>query len=783
MAKINILDCTLRDGGYVNDFAFDNVNIFNIINHLSSASIDIVECGFLDAIQGRAEDFTRFDRCETINQQLSQLSEKHHTLFVAMIEFGKFNIDDLPALTGSCNEIKGIRLSFHKSDYLKIFEQARSIIAKGYKLYIQPISTERYSDKELLELIHRCNGLGVDSMYIVDTHGSMMRDNLRRIYYLFEHNLDKSIRLGFHSHNNLQLSYSNAIDFIEIAQSSQRDIILDASIYGMGRGAGNLNTELLADYINKRIAPCYAIDPLLEVVDEYLMAIARKHRWGYSLEHFLSASEKCHPNYASYLINRKNLSIVEIKKLLARIPEAERQEVNKALIEQIYINYKENRQPQLRDLPNSFYHEQLLLLASGKSIASCKSALLKTIKDDHLQTVSLNHVNPHIQADYVFFSNQLRYNDFCDEINAERLIVTSNIKVRSHHECCYVLDYKALHDFDDVRVDNAAILAMNLLLSHGVKAVSIAGFDGYDLTDGNPYSYTEYNRVTDTDALGNINTSLTQAVKKISQKLHIRYLTPSRFKQHSKQKVIGVIPARYASTRLPGKPLKDIAGLPMIIHVLKRAQMSELLDEVIVATDDRRIFDTVQSYGGRAMMTDLAHNNGSERMYEVSKSIPGDVFVVINGDEALLRPEHIDKGVEGVLSSDAPVSLLYNTFTKRQSPSDFKLVLNRNNQVMYISRSDMPSDTREPVPYMYKAYHIMSFTRAFLDVYVGLEQTPLDRYESHELLRVLEYGYTIQGVEVDSSAISVDTPDDLEYVRSVMRDDAVYPLYQQSQAA
>ncbi|HHL18870.1 MAG TPA: hypothetical protein ENJ33_03975, partial [Thiothrix sp.] len=312
MAAINILDCTLRDGGYVNDFAFEDAHIFNIINQLQLSGVDIIECGFLDSLQGKAKNLTRFDRCETINNLLSKLPNDHNSLLVAMIEFGKVDIEHLPFVTDAKNEIKGIRLSFHKSDCLKIFEYATKIIDKGYKLFIQPIATELYSDKELLELIHRCNALAIDSMYIVDTHGSMMRDNLRRIYYLFQHNLNESIRLGFHSHNNLQLSYSNAIDFIEISQGSQRDIILDASIYGMGRGAGNLNTELLADYINKRIDNCYKIEPLLEVVDEYLVAISRENRWGYSLEHFLSASEHCHPNYASYLINRKHLSIVEI---------------------------------------------------------------------------------------------------------------------------------------------------------------------------------------------------------------------------------------------------------------------------------------------------------------------------------------------------------------------------------------------------------------------------------------------------------------------------------------
>ena len=775
MRRVNILDCTLRDGGYVNQFAFDDEHILSIIRHLQSAGIDIIECGFLDDARGKAHDLTRFDRCETINAILEKLPEAGDSLYVAMAEYGKVDCQALPVVSETGNRVGGIRLSFRKSDHLKIFDDAKTIIDKGYRLFIQPIATELYSDTEILELIRRCNALAIDSMYIVDTHGSMMRENFRRIYYLFEHNLNAGIRLGFHSHNNLQLSYSNAIDFIEIAQSSRREIIIDASIYGMGRGAGNLNSELLADFINKRFECRYRIEPLLEVVDEYLAAIYRENHWGYSLEHFLSASEQCHPNYASNLINRKNLSILEIKKLLSSIDREERREFNKALIEQLYVSYKETVKLPLRALPEDFYAAKIMLVASGQSIElhvdKVQSALGESL------SVGLNHANARLTFDYVFFSNQLRYDEFCNDIEVRQLIVTSNIKVRSTHQECYVLDYKTLFDYEAIGVDNAAVLMLNHLAIQGVRHVSIAGLDGYDLSDKNQYSYPEHNRVLDPQELQRINDNLARALEKISEILHVAYVTPSQFKKFTKQKIIGIIPSRFASTRLPGKPLKEIAGLPMVIHVLKRAQMSEVLDEVIVATDDERIFDVVTAHGGRAMMTDASHNNGSERMHEVSKNIFGDVFVVINGDEALLKPEHVDRGVQGLLASDAPVSLLYNDFPTKNSPADFKVVLNRRHEVMYISRNDIPSDARHEVPSMHKAYHVMSFTADFLETYMTLEQTPLDRIESHELLRVLENGYKIQGVKVESSAISVDTPEDLEYVRSAMENDEIFHSY------
>ena len=242
-------------------------------------------------------------------------------------------------------------------------------------------------------------------------------------------------------------------------------------------------------------------------------------------------------------------------------------------------------------------------------------------------------------------------------------------------------------------------------------------------------------------------------------------------------RTIGVIPSRYNSTRLPGKPLKDISGMPMIVHVLKRAQLSSALDEVLVATDDQRILDVVEQNGGTAILTSQEHDNGIVRAHEVSEKIPCDIVAIINGDEALLNPDQIDAGTTALKNSEAPVSLLYNDYYKKNSSSDFKVVVNNQNEIMYITRSDIPSDSRTTVEKMYKAYHVMTFTKDFLDLYVTLDQTPLDKIEAHEIIRVLEHGYKIQGEKVESNAISVDTAEDLEYVRSVMDSDSIYEKY------
>ncbi|MFN3917689.1 MAG: 3-deoxy-manno-octulosonate cytidylyltransferase [Flavobacteriales bacterium] len=242
-------------------------------------------------------------------------------------------------------------------------------------------------------------------------------------------------------------------------------------------------------------------------------------------------------------------------------------------------------------------------------------------------------------------------------------------------------------------------------------------------------------------------------------------------------KIVGIIPSRLKSTRVPDKPLVDILGIPMIVHVYKRASLSSILDEVIVATDSKEIQSVVHRYRGKAVLTSDKHLNGTERIAEVAASMEADVFVLINGDEALLNPEHVKDSVDTLLHSDADSSILVLDFYKKNSPGDFKVVLNAQSEVMYISRNDIPSDARNEVKSMLKAYHVLSFRKEFLMKYATMEKSPMEKIEDHEHLRIIENGFKLKAKKVESSSISVDTPDDLAYVRRVMPDDLFYLKY------
>lgn len=240
-------------------------------------------------------------------------------------------------------------------------------------------------------------------------------------------------------------------------------------------------------------------------------------------------------------------------------------------------------------------------------------------------------------------------------------------------------------------------------------------------------------------------------------------------------KIAALIPSRLESSRLPRKALLDICGLPMIVHVLKRTQLASNLNDVFVVTDNAEIKQAVEQHGGRVIMTRSDHETGTDRIAEAAENLDHDILVNVQGDEALVNPHYVDRVVEALANSPAhQVAMLVNPYFKLNSPSDIKVVLNQKNEVMYLSRQDIPSNARTPNAPMLKAYHIIPFRREFLLQYAAWPKGDLERIEFNEYLRILEQGVPILGVKVESQAVSIDTAQDLEFVRTQMPTDPFF---------
>jgi 3-deoxy-manno-octulosonate cytidylyltransferase (CMP-KDO synthetase) len=232
-------------------------------------------------------------------------------------------------------------------------------------------------------------------------------------------------------------------------------------------------------------------------------------------------------------------------------------------------------------------------------------------------------------------------------------------------------------------------------------------------------------------------------------------------------KVIGVIPARFESARLQGKPLARIGGKTMIEHVYQRAARSTLLSDLVVATDDERIFRAVEEFGGKAAMTSPGHPSGTDRVAEIAAGSDADVVVNIQGDEPFLSPRVLDQLVEPFhLEPALEMTTLARKIAEPESLQDtnvVKVVFDRRGDALYFSRSLIPHPRRAENHTAYEHIGLYGFRRDFLLAYARLEPTPLERTEALEQLRALENGHAIRVVvTADHLGLSVDTPADLE---------------------
>jgi len=237
-------------------------------------------------------------------------------------------------------------------------------------------------------------------------------------------------------------------------------------------------------------------------------------------------------------------------------------------------------------------------------------------------------------------------------------------------------------------------------------------------------------------------------------------------------KTIGIIPARWASSRLPGKPLADLCGKPVIQHVYEQCLKARSLAQIIVATDDERILNAVAAFGGEAVMTASEHPNGTSRVAEVAARIECDYVINIQGDEPMIDPRVIDQLADVLVHADEPMATLSAPFASAEEaaePNNVKVVVDRKGRALYFSRSVIPF-ARCGTPVVFKHIGIYGYRKDFLPVYLHLAETPLAEAESLEQLRVLEHGYNI-AVAVSNypdRGVGINTPHDLELARKLM---------------
>lgn len=522
MGQIKVLDCTLRDGGYCNDCHFGLENQRKIISGLIEAGIDIVECGFLIESVSYEKDVTRFNSLEQISYIIPK--DREGKIYVALMDYGTFNEDLLPNYNG--NSIDGLRIAFHKKNYIEALDVCKKVKEKGYKVFVQPMVSVSYSDEEFLDLIKRVNDIDPYAFYIVDSFGMMKRKDLTRFFYLVEHNLKESIFIGFHSHNNMQLAYSNAQSLVDM--HTDRGMIIDSSVYGMGRGAGNLNTELFVEYLNENADGKYDIKPLLVIIDEILNEFYQRNYWGYSLPNYLSASHNAHPNYAGYLDDKKTLTVEAMNQIFDMMDEDKKYTFDKTYIEEVYLKFMTTgsiQEEHKLELNNMFSGKKVLLIAPGKSSVDERQKICEFSSQDDVITVSVNFDYQNTNTNYIFASNLRRFREL-DVSKRNKCIITSNIPADG---IFYQTRYRNLLNNTEMVKDNAGLMAVKFLIDFGVKEIYLAGFDGYAHDVRENYGDSEMAIITRNAVLDAMNRGMAKVLREYSGSANIRFLTTEKY--------------------------------------------------------------------------------------------------------------------------------------------------------------------------------------------------------------------------------------------------------------
>lgn len=477
---IQLLDCTLRDGAYIVDSKFGTPAIKGIIRKLQNANIDMIECGWLKD-KPHDEGTTFYHKPSDLEQYIAEKDDKR--TYVAMIDWDRYDLNTLPQCDGK--SIDAIRVVFPQGKYRQGIGLGKVIKEKGYQVYFQAANTLGYSDEELKGLAEAVNEAEPVCLSIVDTFGAMYGEDLEHIISVLDDSLDAGIKLGFHSHNNQQLSFALTMQFVEMMQQRGRSCIVDSSLCGMGRGAGNATTELTANFLNHKYAGNYDMNIILDAIDIYMQHFQRNYQWGYSTPYFIAGMYCTHVNNIAYLLENHRTSAKDMRNIIESLSEEDRKKYDYDLLEEKYLDYQNKTvedEAGLTRLKSDIKQREVLLLLPGRSLIDEKSKIESYIAGKDPVMIGVNAVFAGYDYDYLFFSNKNRYK-YAKEIYPELFyqypkIIASNIKTIPE-EGETIVNFNLLVKRGWSHFDNSGIMCLRLLNKLHINSVALAGFDGF----------------------------------------------------------------------------------------------------------------------------------------------------------------------------------------------------------------------------------------------------------------------------------------------------------------
>lgn len=504
--NISILDCTIRDGGYINNWKFDMKLVREIYRVLSKSGVDYVEIGY----RGTEKYFNhteygswRFSMEEDIRNVISNIDGAKLAL---MADFAKIDKEDF---CDSRSSVVGlVRLAANKGQLKEAVLFLENLKKKGYKVSLNVMGYTNYSRSQQDGLIRLLKNSEIDYLYVVDSYGSLFPSQVQSMLEPLLESLN--IKIGFHPHNSIQMAIANTLEAIRCGVH-----IVDSTIYGMGRGAGNLPTEIILSILEDGKKDRYNSTPVLDIIDRYFIPLQKDNRWGYQLPYMISGLFGCHPNYAKALVDAHEYNMEDIWKAMAYIKKRSPIGFSEGIIDDLVSDGIINSVEKIRDrkyararskkacsnikqfvakLPYIDRHKNrdFLILANGPSLKKYKEKIKLFISKYDPIILGANYLGSFFTPHYHIFNNKRRFVDYVDTVKqGSKLMISqyiANEMVREYtdkdYEKIYYVD--ALnYDFDikdgviNTNCRTVAVFLLGLAIVMGAKRVFSAGMDGY----------------------------------------------------------------------------------------------------------------------------------------------------------------------------------------------------------------------------------------------------------------------------------------------------------------
>jgi 4-hydroxy 2-oxovalerate aldolase len=775
---IKILDCTLRDGGYYNNWDFDHELVELYLKSMEEASIDVIEIGF------RSPPKKSFmgPYVYACDDYLESLPLPKDILIGVMINATDYlkapegPVEMINKLFQPCDKspVGLVRIAINFDQVLEAQVLTSHLKALGYEVGLNMMQSHGKEELQYKKVARQISEWGnVDVLYFADSLGNMNPSQIK-----FISNALKSVwqePLGIHTHNNKDFALINSLTALDEGVTW-----CDGTVKGMGRGAGNVATEALLMEINSLGLHPGNAQTLTNCVEHFDL-LKLHHKWGANPHYHYAANHNIHPTFVQTLLNDPRYKSEEINVILNSLAEKPSTSFSDLALRDSVYKVETEPKKGTWDATGWLEGRNVLLVGAGHSVKKYQDAIMNYIKQ-HKPTVLFLNINEHIPAsfgDATIVANESRaLFDVKSYIQLGHPLImpASNLKneIGSQLDDLEIFDYGLNLKNGEFNISETGCIlpwplafayAISVITQANANEIQMVGFDGFKPEDPRQ---GEMNEVLSTYALQ-------------QNRLPLKALTPTSYmipQGSIFEPVIKlndfllVIPARYQSSRFPGKPLADLCGKSLLRRVWDKCVQAVGKEQVLVATDDETILEHCLEQGMQVTMTSSECLTGTDRVYEVSLKFDRDIYINVQGDEPLIDPKDILTVLDTARKQKGTV---INGMCPIEQEKDFrnpnvpKVVTTSNGQLLYMSRAPVPTGKNHEFKEAMRQVCIYAFPRkAIMEFGRHKQKTKVEYIEDIEILRFLEMGHLVRMVKVKGSQVAVDTPEDLERAKTLI---------------